>query len=302
MNPISLTSSEDKIDYENKLTFITLFDKLLKEENKINLEENNQNNNTNVNTYLEEINNIKIFNSFLFSIKLENKLNSITSGENIVDKKSCFYRLTLILNLLNKFKISFHSNDYEELVIYKIETTELNQICHNIYKLLLDDQGDIIVKDIDILLHLLIHQYFGKFNFETLMNLVENHNNSTSGSTNSNSTKLKSHNHNNNNANTNLNKITFEVFSKYFKHIINFYLFSEKFDFIFKLLEIENKAKILTAELFACINKIIRGVEDSNHLTQSLKRFLDSLNQDAVHVKKYDFFIGLLKAINNYLY
>ena len=296
MNTNNLISTEDKIDYETKLTFINLFDKLLKDEGNKNIDDNNTNNNNiNINTYLEENNNFKIFNSFLFSIKLENKLQSIQSTDN-VDKKSSYYRLTLILNILNKFKISFHSNDYEELVLYKIETTELNQICHNIYKLLLDDQGDIIVKDIDTLLYLLTFPFFGKFNFETLMSLVENHN-SSSNSTQSSSTKLKT-----NNNNTNLNKITFEVFSKYFKHIINFYLFSEKFDFIVKLLDPDNKGKILTAELIVCINKITRGVEDSNHLTQSLKRFLDSLNQEAIHVKKIDFFIGLLKAINNYLY
>jgi len=297
MNTNIISSTEDKIDYETKLTFINLFDKLLKDDhNQKNIDENNTNNNANVNTYLEENNNFKIFNSFLFSIKLENKLQTIINTDNI-DKKFTYYRITLILNILNKFKISFHSNDYEELVLYKIETTELNQICHNIYKLLLDDQGDIIVKDIDVLLYLLISPYFGKFNFESLMSLVENHNNN-SNSNQSSSIKMKT----NNNNNTNLNKITFEVFSKYFKHIINFYLFSEKFDFIFKLLDSENKGKILTAELIVCINKITRGVEDSNHLTQSLKRFLDSLNQDAVYVKKIDFFIGLLKAINNYLY
>lgn len=295
MNTNTISSSEDKIDYETKLTFINLFDKLLKEDHNKNVDENNSNNHSNINTYLEENNNFKIFNSFLFSIKLENKLQSFTPSDSI-DKKSSHYRLTLILNILNKFKISFHSNDYEELVLYKIETTELNQICHNIYKLLLDDHGDIIIKDIDTLMYLLINPYFGKFNFESLMALVENHNNSSSTSTQS-SSKLKT-----NNNNTNLNKMTFEVFSKYFKHIINFYLFSEKFDFIFKLLDTENKGKILTAELIVCINKITRGVQDSNHLTQSLKRFLESLNQEATHVKKFDFFIGLLKAINNYLY
>lgn len=297
MNSVPMQTLEDKIDYETKLTFINLFDKLLKDDHNKNMDENNSiGNNNNNNTFLEENNNLKIFNSFLFSIKLENKLQSLTSSDNI-DKKSSYYRITLILNILNKFKISFYSNDYEELVLYKIETTELNQICHNIYKLLLDDQGDIIVKDIDLLIYLLTNSYFGKFNFESLMALVENHNNSSSISTQSSSlSKLKTNN------NTNLNKITFEVFSKYFKHIINFYLFSEKFDFIFKLLDAESKGKILTAELIVCINKITRGVEDSNHLTQSLKRFLESLNPEATHVKKIDFFIGLLKAINNYLY
>jgi len=294
MNSNLLTSSEDKIDYETKLTFINLFDKLMKDDHK-NIDENNPNNQNNINTYLEENNNFKIFNSFLFSIKLENKLQSFTSSDNI-DKKSSYYRITLILNILNKFKISFHSNDYEELVLYKIETTELNQICHNIYKLLLDDQGDIIVKDIDTVMYLLTYSYFGKFNFESLMAIVENHNNPFS-TLNSSSNKLKT-----NNNNINLNKITFEIFSKYFKHVINFYLFSEKFDFIFKLLDNESKGKILTAELIVCINKITRGVEDSNHLTQSLKRFLESLSEEATHVKKFDFFIGLLKAINNYLY
>ena len=155
MNSNLLTSSEDKIDYETKLTFINLFDKLMKDDHK-NIDENNPNNQNNINTYLEENNNFKIFNSFLFSIKLENKLQSFTSSDNI-DKKSSYYRITLILNILNKFKISFHSNDYEELVLYKIETTELNQICHNIYKLLLDDQGDIIVKDIDTVMYLLTY-------------------------------------------------------------------------------------------------------------------------------------------------
>jgi len=296
MNSNIITSSEDKIDYETKLTFINLFDKLLKEDHNKNFDENTVNNHNNINTYLEENNNFKILNSFLFSIKLENKLQSFTVSDNI-DKKSSYYRITLILNILNKFKISFHSNDYEELVLYKIETTELNQICHNIYKLLLDDQGDIISKDIDSLLYLLTYIYFGKFNFERLIALVENHNNS---STQSSSPKLKTIT--NNSSNTNMNKITFEVFSKYFKHIINFYLFCDKFDFIFKLLDTEIKGKILTAELIVCINKITRGVEDSNHLTQSLKRFLESLNQEVTHVKKFDFYIGLLKAINNYLY
>lgn len=289
-----MTSIEDKVDYESKLTFMNLFEKLFKDENSKNTEEST--NNTNTNSYLEENNNFKIFNSFLFSIKLENKLNSSLPTENL-DKKSNYYRITLILNILNKFKISFHSNDYEELVLYKIETTELNQICHNIYKLLLDEHGDIIMRDIDTLLYLLTSPFFGKFNFEGLMNLVENHN--ISGGTSHSHSKLKG---NNNNITTNLNKVTFEVFSKYFKHIINFYLFSEKFEFIFKMLDQDGKGKILTAELVVCINKITRDVEDSNHLTQSLKRFLDSLNQDAVYVKKIDFYIGLLKAINNYLY
>lgn len=294
INTNSIISIDDKIDYETKLTFINLFDKLFRNDSKTN-----DDNNVNNNTYLEENNNFKIFNSFLFSIKLENKLQSILTTDNI-DKKSSFYRITSILNILNKFKISFHSNDYEELVLYKIETTELNQICHNIYKLLLDDQGDIIIKDIDTLIYLLTNPYIGKFNFESLMSLVENHN--ISGNLSTSTSKTKTATTNNNSNNINLNKITFEVFSKYFKHIINFYLFSEKFDFIFKLLDQENKGKILTAELIVCINKITRGVEDSNHLTQSLKRFLDSLNQEAVYVKKIDFFIGLLKAINNYLY
>jgi Ca2+-binding EF-hand superfamily protein len=294
INSVPFSSTEDKVDYESKLTFMNLFEKLFKDEASKNQEDNNYNSNA-TNSYLEENNNFKIFNSFLFSIKLENKLNSVLPSDNI-DKKSNYFRITLILNILNKFKISFHSNDYEELVLYKIETTELNQICHNIYKLLLDEHGDIIMKDIDTLLYLLTSPYFGKFNFEGLINLVENHN--ISGSNSHTPSKLKGIN----NVTTNLNKVTFEVFSKYFKHIINFYLFSEKFEFIFKMLDQDNKGKILTAELVVCIIKITRDVEDSNHLTQSLKRYLDSLNQEANYVKKIDFYIGLLKAINNYLY
>ena len=275
---------DDKVDYETKLTFMNLFDKLLKDDSK-----------TGEDLTIEENINFKIFNSFLFSVKLENKLQSILITDN-VDKKSSYYRLTVILNILNKFKISFHSNDYDELVVYKIDSTELNQICHIIYKYLLDDQGDIIIKDIDSLLCLLIYNFFGKFNFESLISIVENHNNS-SGNTSSTTSKLKA-----NNNTICLNKITFEVFSKYFKHIINFYLFSDKFENIFKLLDQENKNKILTAELIVCINKITRGVEESNHLTLSLKRFIDTLNPDVIHVKKLEFYIGLLKAINNYLY
>jgi len=215
---------------------------------------------------------LQYLNSTLSNIKLEKNEYSNPFYNHCRDKI-----ISSILSKLNVSEISFN--------IYSLFVDELssNSNCTQIQNM--NDINANVPRSFDLFLNLLLSPLLGEnIDFKQIASIIQVNSISDSYSTSS------------------INSLTilnFDIFKEFFKYILIFLYYSEKFKEIFDVLNKDKKSKILSAEFIVCAKKLKRKLEEDNIINSILSRMIEILNSDEAYITKTQFFNILLNSIVN---
>ena len=222
---------------------------------------------------------IKNFNSDFVSMKMEYRTNQYESNGSTNEQVFSGIKIIKVYSLLSIFKEKyFHNEDIENTF-----TIDCNLVINQCYKILF--MKDCSNNNLDINnenkeLNIIINAIFSKYidddinSFSKFKNFVDG-----------NKENLIS---------VNLN---YENFQKYFRTVVKFYIFENNFKYIYKLLEKKEK-KILTTELIVTLNKICRGLSETNIFYIIAKKFIELIGPNLISLTKTDYYIMCIRSLN----
>ena len=222
---------------------------------------------------------IKNFNSHFVSMKMEYRTNQYESNGSTNEQVFSGIKIIKAFSLLSIFKEKyFHNEDIENTF-----TIDCNLVINQCYKILF--MKDCSNNNLDINnenkeLNIIINAIFSKYidddinSFSKFKNFVDG-----------NKENLIS---------VNLN---YENFQKYFRTVVKFYIFENNFKYIYKLLEKKEK-KILTTELIVTLNKICRGLSETNIFYIIAKKFIELIGPNLISLTKTDYYIMCIRSLN----
>jgi hypothetical protein len=192
----------------------------------------------------------------------------------------------------------FYKSSQEKIIFSKLN---VNEISYNIFSLFLDeysynsyssinensnDLNPNSTTSLDMFINLLLSTLLGEnTNFKYIVSIIEKNSNSENYSSSTvNSTSIQN----------------FEIFNYYFKYVLLFLHYSDKFNEIFDVLDKDKKSKILTVEFIVCGKKLKRSFEEGNIINTILTRMIELLDTNEVYITKTQFFNNLLNSIVNF--
>ncbi len=214
------------------------------------------------------VGNFNELNSCLISSKILFKSNSLEHNGSPNEIVSSNSKIIKIFSLLNFFKFKYFHTSESEINF----NTDVNLIIYKIYKILFQSGNKKIINDLNILIKIIFYKFFGEniLIFDNFKDYID----------------VKSSN----------NNLNYENFQKYFRTIVKFYIFQNNFKYIFTILE--KKEKILTTELIATLNKICKGLSETNIFYIIAKKFIELIGSNSVSLTKSDFYIMCIRSLN----
>ena len=281
-----------KLDFEDKTILLSMLDNIISSTSNENL-----------------LKKISKFTSCLFSQKLIQKIKEYekknSSQIQTTQNMTSSIKILKIFCILQIYKTKFyHSEDYEKNIL-----TDINLVIHSIYKLLSTsdkNEHEIQLKndsnELDIITNIILNKYILTktlnsnqiITFDALKKLLDSNEKELNlnflSDDKQNSKKL-----NGQTVTSSFNNFSYDTFNKYFRILVKFYVFRDNFNHLFNVLQKNNK--LMSAELIICINKLIRGLNDSNGMYLISKKFLDMIDSNQIYISKEEFYIMFLRAI-----
>ena len=281
-----------KLDFEDKTILLSMLDNIISSTSHENL-----------------LKKISKFTSCLFSQKLIQKIKEYekknSSQIQTTQHMTSSIKILKIFCILQIYKTKFyHSEDYEKNIL-----TDINLVIHSIYKLLSTsdkNEHEIQLKndsnELDIITNIILNKYILTktlnsnqiITFDALKKLLDSNEKELNlnflSDDKQNSKKL-----NGQAVTSSFNNFSYDTFNKYFRILVKFYVFRDNFSHLFNVLQKNNK--LMSAELIICINKLIRGLNDSNGMYLISKKFLDMIDSNQIYISKEEFYIMFLRAI-----
>ena len=90
--------------------------------------------------------------------------------------------------------------------------------------------------------------------------------------------------------------LSYEQFQKYFKVVIKFFIFAKGFERVYNTV-IKND-KLMTAELIACFNKIIKNLNESNLFYLVAKKIVDMIDTSQITIDKDKYYSICIRALS----
>ncbi len=226
---------------------------------------------------------IKPFWNMLSTIKLKLKAEEHPSNGLPKEEVLSAVKLFLIFSEISLFQSKFeHNPEIEQNFLI-----ESSLLINDIYKLLSlkDNNYSLSEKEgkseLDIIIEFIFNKYIdGIHNYFDFVNLVENQ------------TK-KNNKENIGNSNT---LLSYEQFQKYFKVVLKFFIFSKGFERIYN--GVIKNDKLMTAELIACYNKVIKNLNESNLFYLVAKKIVDMIETSQVTIDKNKYYSICIRALS----
>jgi len=224
---------------------------------------------------------IKPFMSMLSTVKLKLKAEEHPSNGLPKEEVLSAVKVFLILSEISLFQSKFEHNAEIESNFLIDSSLLINEI----YKLLsLKDNNysdnNSKKNELDIIIDFIFSKYIeGIHNYFDFVNLVEN--------------QMKKNNKENVNSNT---LLSYEQFQKYFKVVLKFFIFSKGFERIYN--GVIKNDKLMTAELIACYNKVIKNLNESNLFYLVAKKIVDMIETSQVTIDKNKYYSICIRALS----
>jgi hypothetical protein len=224
---------------------------------------------------------IKPFMSMLSTIKL--KLKSEEHPSNGLPKEEVLsaVKVFLIFSEISLFQSKFeHNSEVESNFLI-----DSSLLINDIYKLLslkdsnyLDNSNN-KKNELDIIIDFIFSKYVeGIHNYFDFVNLVENQTKKNKDNVNSNTL------------------LSYEQFQKYFKVVLKFFIFSKGFERIYN--GVVKNDRLMTAEIIACYNKVIKNLNESNLFYLVAKKIVDMIDTAQVTIDKNKYYSICIRALS----
>ena len=223
---------------------------------------------------------IKPFMSMFSTIKLKLKAEEHPSNGLPKEEVLSAVKVFLIVSEISLFQSKFEHNA-------EIESNFLidsSLLINDIYKLLSlkeRNYSDSNKKnELDIVIDFIFSKYIdGIHNYFDFVNMVENLDKKNSKEAINSNTLL-----------------SYEQFQKYFKVVIKFFIFAKGFERVYNTV-IKND-KLMTAELIACFNKIIKNLNESNLFYLVAKKIVDMIDTSQITIDKDKYYSICIRALS----
>ena len=223
---------------------------------------------------------IKPFMSMLSTIKLQLKAEEHPSNGLPKEEVLSTVKVFLIFSEISLFQSKFEHNA-------EIESNFLidsSLLINDIYKLLSLKERSYIdnckKNELDIVIDFIFSKYIdGIHNYFDFVNMVENLDKKNSKEAINSNTLL-----------------SYEQFQKYFKVVIKFFIFAKGFERVYNTV-IKND-KLMTAELIACFNKIIKNLNESNLFYLVAKKIVDMIDTSQITIDKEKYYSICIRALS----
>jgi hypothetical protein len=223
---------------------------------------------------------IKPFMSMFSTIKLKLKAEEHPSNGLPKEEVLSAVKVFLIVSEISLFQSKFEHNA-------EIESNFLidsSLLINDIYKLLSlkeRNYSDSNKKnELDIVIDFIFSKYIdGIHNYFDFVNMVENLDKKNSKEAINSNTLL-----------------SYEQFQKYFKVVIKFFIFAKGFERVYSTV-IKND-KLMTAELIACFNKIIKNLNESNLFYLVAKKIVDMIDTSQITIDKDKYYSICIRALS----
>lgn len=266
----------NKIDFENKVCLLNMLEKVIQT------------------TPDKLISSITNFNSTFLSNKLLYKINQYDHNGSPNAQVASSIKIIKICAMINIFKEKYFFSEENA----KNFTTDINLLIHTCYKLLTNDDQEIPSKndtaELDIISTIILSGYIDKerITYEKFKTLLEPNEISNIKDKDGNNKKVM----NNQTINCSFNKFSYDNFQKYMKYLIKFYTFRDNFEYLFSILD--NKGKIMTAELAICLSKLNRSIKEQNYGYFITKKFTELLDTTQIFLTKEEYYIMYLRSLS----
>ena len=223
---------------------------------------------------------IKPFMSMLSTIKLKLKAEENPSNGLPKEEVLSAVKVFLIFSEISLFQSKFEHNS-------EIESNFLidsSLLINDIYKLLSLKERNYSENnkknELDIVIDFIFSKYVdGIHNYFDFVNMVENLDKKNSKEAINSNTLL-----------------SYEQFQKYFKVVIKFFIFAKGFERVYNTV-IKND-KLMTAELIACFNKIIKNLNESNLFYIVAKKIVDMIDTSQTNIDKSKYYSICIRALS----
>lgn len=255
-----------KLDFDDKAYLISFYENFVKSSNE------------------EFIQNYSIFKSNLVSNKTYYSANQYNRSGQPNSQVASSLKVIKIYSLMSIFKDKYyHIGDIESNLV-----TEINLLMHNIHKVLIfENETKNENSELDILCNIIFGKYFSgeKFSFEKFKSILDMQPKSSTQNTGKTENAF----------NVPYKDYQYDGFVNYFKIIVKFFLYADKVEKVYQILNQKNK--LMTAELVVCLNKLGRKLTDSNHFNIISKKFIELINTNEVYISKEDFYSTFIRAL-----
>ena len=223
---------------------------------------------------------IKPFMSMFTTIKLKLKAEEHPSNGLPKEEVLSAVKVFLIFSEISLFQSKFEHNA-------EIESNFLidsSLLINDIYKLLSLKERNYSdnnkKNELDIVIDFIFSKYIdGIHNYFDFVNMVENLDKKNSKEAINSNTLL-----------------SYEQFQKYFKVVIKFFIFAKGFERVYNTV-IKND-KLMTAELIACFNKIIKNLNESNLFYLVAKKIVDMIDTSQITIDKDKYYSICIRALS----